>query len=360
MVTAMNQVLKPDSLPVLVGSFPTDDHDEALRLVFEHTPEVPVWAQLPVYTEEGMIPQFLPGMPGLTFRDESFHVDTTSDRFDAELLAFYESYISVMEGKEDLSASRFAIGLDTAKGFVAFLEKLAALKEPPVAVKGQVTGPITFCTGTHNQDKIAIFYDERLRDAAVKLLSLKARYQVERLAEFGSPVIIFVDEPALAGYGSSELISISKEEVSACLEEVFEAIHTAGGLAGIHVCANTDWSLIMDTSVDIINFDAYAYFDRFILYAEKLKAFFDAGGIVAWGIVPTLNAEDIEKETADSLYQKLEEIFDRVMAIGINRETLLAQSLIAPSCGTGSTSLDLAKKVLKLTRELSERLRNQN
>jgi hypothetical protein len=52
------------------------------------------------------------------------------------------------------------------------------METPPVAVKGQVTGPITFCTGVKDQDDRAIFYDDTLRDAAVKHLALNARWQI--------------------------------------------------------------------------------------------------------------------------------------------------------------------------------------
>ena len=49
-----------------------------------------------------------------------------------------------------------------------------------------------------------------------------------------------------------------------------------------------------------------------------------------------------------------------VAEIGIEPSRILAQSLITPSCGTGSLSLDLAKKVLKLTKEVSETIRTNN
>jgi methionine synthase II (cobalamin-independent) len=173
------------------------------------------------------------------------------------------------EDPDRLPGSRFALTKATGKGVAALLDTLGRIKTPPVAVKGQVTGPITFCTGVKDQDDRAIFYNETLRDAAVKRLALNARWQIRTLSGPGCPVIIFIDEPALAGFGSSELISISKEEILACLQEVVDAIHTDGGLAGIHVCANTDWSLVLESGADIVNFDAYAYFDRFILYGTR-------------------------------------------------------------------------------------------
>ena len=33
--------------PVLIGSLPLKDHGEAVRWVFDYTPEIPLWVQLP-------------------------------------------------------------------------------------------------------------------------------------------------------------------------------------------------------------------------------------------------------------------------------------------------------------------------
>jgi len=347
-----------NALPVLIGSLPLTDHDEANRLVLKYTPEIPIWVQLPVYKEEGMIFQFTPGMPGLNFKDDEPFTDTSDERFNDDLLKFYEEYMAVAEGEKNIDDSRFAMKPDTAKGFFVLMESLKALSKPPVAVKGQITGPVTFGTALKDRNKRAIFYDEQLKDVSVKLLAMKAKWQVKKLSEFGSPVIIFFDEPALAGFGSSEFISISRQEVAACFEEVIEAVHKDGGLAGIHVCANSDWSLILDSSVDIVNFDAYSFFDTFILYADSVKKFIQSGRIIAWGIIPTLNTADIEKESSESLLTRFNQIIEKVVSLtGIGRSQLLSQSLISPSCGAGSLSLEHAVKVLQMTREVSDNLR---
>ena len=348
---------KPNGLPVLIGSLPMDNHDEATKLVFQYTPEIPLWVQLPAYKEEGMIAQFLPGFPGLTTEKDKDFIDLTNSRFNNELLEFYEEYMAVEGGEIDLDSSRFVLKTDTARGFFTFMECLQALSDPPAAAKGQITGPITFGLGLTDQNGKAIFYDEQLKDVAVKLLAQKAKWHVRELSEFGCPVMIFFDEPALAGFGSSAFISISRDEVSKCFEEVIEAVHSEGGLAGIHVCANADWSLILESAADIVSFDAYSFFDKLMLYPDHVKRFVESGGILAWGIVPTLNADDIEKETADSLLALWHDQARAVEALGIDKSIILAQSLITPSCGTGSLSLDLATKVLMLTREVSDIIR---
>ncbi len=351
---------KPACLPLLIGSLPVNDHEKAIELVIEYTPEIPLWVQLPVFKEEGMIEQFLPGMPGLTIEKEKFYINTADKKFDKELLQFYENYLSVTEGDTPLTDSPFTLTCDTAKGFFVFLDRISSLSNKPAALKGQITGPITFCTAVKDQTGRIIFYNEQTRDSAVKLLSLKAAWQVKMLSKFGLPAIVFFDEPALAGFGSSTLISISREEISDCLMEVIESVHTEGGLAGIHVCANTDWSIVLKSPTDIISFDAYAFFDKFLLFKDDIKAFFESGRILAWGIIPTLNAKDIEKETADSIVLNLETKIKKIEELGVDRKTILSQSLITPSCGTGSLSLEHATKVLQLTKEVSKKFISRN
>ncbi len=356
----MLQPLKPDCLPMLIGSLPLDDHLAASRLIMDYTPAIPLWVQLPVFPEEGMVPQFLPGMPGVVKKGGKTFIDTAAESFDGDLLSFFEDYMATTEDPDRLPASRFALSETTGKGVAALLDTLGRIETPPVAVKGQVTGPVTFCTGVKDQDGRAIFYNETLRDAAVKRLALNARWQVRTLSGPGCPVIIFIDEPALAGFGSSELISISKEEILGCLQEVVDAIHADGGLAGIHVCANTDWSLVLESGADIVNFDAYAYFDRFILYGSQIRDFLASGRFLAWGIVPTLKTEEIERETVDTLHAGWQERLRQVESLGIAPAVIRSQSFITPSCGVGSLSLDLARRVLALTRDLSAAIRAAN
>ena len=355
----MTEVFQANGLATLIGSLPLVDHDDALELIWEHMPEIPMWAQLPGNRREGMMVQFAAGLPGLCLADNSVFVDTGGEAFDRELLEFYEDFMAVDEGRVRLDASRFALSKDTARGFFTFLKRLQTSAGAPFAVKGQITGPFTFCTGIADQEKRAIFYDPQIRDAAVKLLALKARWQVEQLSDFQRPVIIFVDEPGLAGFGSSEYTSIAREEVAQCFDDVFEPVHQAGGLVGVHVCANTDWSLVLDSKADFVSFDAYGYFDRFILYPDQIRAFLEAGKFLAWGLVPTLNADDLEKETTASLLRRFEEQIEQVAALGLDPRQLIKQSLITPSCGAGTLSIDLAQKVLRVTGEISQEIRKR-
>jgi hypothetical protein len=247
----------------------------------------------------------------------------------------------------------------TGKGFFHFLERVDKNPGRFAALKGQVTGPITFCTAVKDERERDIFYNDQLRDAAVKRLAMNARWQAKEFAGRGAIPIVFLDEPALAGFGTSAYITITRADVQACIDEIVQEIHAESGLAGVHVCANTEWDLLLDTSIDIISFDAFSYFDKFILYPKAIKAFLGRGGIRAWGIVPTGDADLIAQQTSDGLTEKLAGQIRQVTKLGIPEETVTAQSFVTPSCGTGSLDPASATRVLELTKAVSEKIRNR-
>ncbi len=345
----------PSALPLLIGSLPMADHNLAAELIFLHTPQIPLWPQLPVYQEEGMLRQFLPGFPGMSEKEGRIFIDSEKAGFAEELLLFYEEYLSVTEGEGDINVSRFAISPTVARGFFSFLTLAEKNQGDFVALKGQITGPITFSTGVVDQDGRALFYNEQLRDVAVKLLAQKARWQTRKMAEICPRTIVFFDEPALAGLGSSSFITITAEEIITCLSEVFAAVRAENGLTGVHVCANTEWSVVFDSDPDILSYDA-SYFDKLILYPEHLRRFLAKGGILATGIIPTA-PESIEAETAASLVVKWREQTAQLEDLGIPRQVIFNQTLITPSCGTGSISQALTEKVLEMTSEVSTMIR---
>jgi hypothetical protein len=338
----------------LIGSMPHRDRHQAINLVLREMTEIPVWPQLSVYPQEQMMAQYLEGLPCLRTEQGRTFIQTDGPDFDSELLAFYEDYVAVEAGERALKTSRFQMGSETARTFLQFMDMLTRTSPPCKAVKGQVVGPFTLLSGLTDQDRRALLYDERMKDLVAKHLSFKARWQIEHLQTLGRPVIIFLDEPALAGYGSSAFISISAEYVNSLLGEVIAAIQQAGALAGIHVCANTDWLLALESTIDIINFDAYGYFDRFALYKDAFTAFLKRGGTMAWGMVPTGEPQVIQQETAENLAERWLAQVQTLVGKHSSVDRILTQSLFTPACGCGSLSEPLAERVVSMTRSLSE------
>jgi methionine synthase II (cobalamin-independent) len=359
-MTKDRQKFAANGLPTLIGSLPAANHVQAMEWILGSTPKIPLWPQLPALPQERMLNQFIEGLPGIIEDDERTYYDINTPEFADEQLAFYEEYLSASEAPEALLASRFKTSNERAAGIYLLKEQADKINSSLVAVKGQVTGPFTMLTGICDADKKLGYYDPAFRDIVVKGVAMKAAWQVKFLKEsYTVPVLIFIDEPALAGLGSSSFISISIEDIAQDLAEVTGAIHRSGGLAGVHVCANTDWNILLTSDINVISFDAYSYFDKFITCKKLIHDFLKRGSVIAWGIIPTSEPEHIEQETCDSLVSRWEEQAGQLSGNGWSITSLLKQTIITPSCGTGSLNPELATKVLQLTKDVSAVLRKK-
>lgn len=352
-------MFQPRCLPILIGSLPLTDHQEAVDLILAEAPQIPLWPQLPTLQEEGMVRQFISGFPGLCQEGSRYWIDSESDDFESQMTLFYTEYMEIEEDQILPAHSRFCLNEHTTRGFSVFLQAVKNAPHNHTTLKGQITGPVTTGIGVKDRQGKSIFYDDNLRDMLVKMLALKAQFQVRELQKYSGPAqpIIFIDEPGIVSFGSSAFVGITKEMVTDSVFQVIEAIQSVGGLAGVHICANGDWSPVLASTTDIISFDAYFYFDNFVLYKEQLTAYLQRGGILAWGIVPTSDPAILHSTTGEELFALWVKQLEHLQEFGFTAQQLMEQTLIAPSCGTGSLPTELAIKVMQLTAEVSAKAR---
>jgi len=356
-------IFEPCCLSTTIGSLPHTDVAHGTALMFEATPEIASWVQFPKRNQyENMMIQFTEGMPALVQDGERIYFSTSINDFPEQLTSFYERYLAVIENENFDALENFRLSPQYAGGFSEFMARLPKQISlgKTLMLKGQVTGPFTLGTNLLDQNGRCSYYDDQLRDVIVKTIILKALWQFARLSEFGLPVMIFLDEPSLLGFGKQTFLTISREDVIQDINEVVAAIHNQEGLTGIHCEENTDWSLLMETDLNILDFDAYDHMQGITLYPAELNAFFDRGGCLGWGVVPTLDREAAATETIPSLIDCFEEGLHQLESKGFKRDLLLRRALITPSCGAGGVLTEtLAERVLGLLRGLSIALRER-
>jgi len=334
-----------NGLATAIGAMPHTDPQEACSLVLTYLPDIPVWPQLPQRSFlENMYVQFSEGFPGVVLGEGRIGVDRSRD-LSEQLERLYADYL------ED-NAERRGLDDDYARGFRAFVS--AAGSAPRKAVKGQVTGPISFGLTVTDQDQRPILYDEVLADAAAKHLRLNAAWQEKALAAVSANTIISIDEPYLTSLGSA-YVSLQREQVVTLLTETLGGI---SGLKSIHCCGNTDWSVVLETPIDILSFDAYGYGETLSLYPSEVTRFLERGGVIAWGIVPN-EEQALGRETAASLFDRLEETMNLLSKKGVDGDIVRSRCLITPSCGLGSLSPESASKALQLTAAVSALFREK-
>jgi len=332
-------------LPTVIGSMPHTDPEAACSQITHYLKDIPAWPQLPKRSFlENMYVQFSQGFPGVVVKEDSIYIDRSQD-LDKPLEQLYAAYL-------ENDTDKYATSPDYAAGLHSFL---SVKNLSPLAVKGQITGPITWGLAVTDDSHKAIIYDDTLADAIAKLLRLKASWQEKILSQISTNTIIFVDEPYMMSFGSA-FFSLSKERVISLLEEVFSGISQ---MKGVHCCGNTDWSVLLETSADILSFDAYSYAQSLSLYPAEVKKFLDRKGTIAWGIVPN-DEESLAKETVASLKDRLEEAMAPFTRKGIGFKQLIEQGLLTPSCGLAPLATDeAATRALELLVELSIKIRQR-
>jgi methionine synthase II (cobalamin-independent) len=339
----MSAKLEFGCLPTAIGSMPHTDPNEACSVIMKYLPDLPFWPQLPKRSpKENMIIQVSEGFPGVVIHGNKLHIEPSAD-FESDLEQIYTDC-------EQNDARKYGISAEYAAGLQAFLSAATGSK----IVKGQVTGPVTWGLAVIRQDGLGILYDDTLMEAAAKFLRLKASWQENALSRLSPDTIIFVDEPYLVSLGSV-FAPIPEEKVPVLLEEMLKGIR---GTKGLHCCGNTNWSVLLDTTIDILSFDAYNYASSLSTHSGKVKSFLERGGNIAWGIVPN-EEETLAKESVASLRDRLEEGIAQFTMDGVKFKQLVAQALITPSCGLEGLSVEAANQALELTAKLSSNVRGR-
>jgi hypothetical protein len=294
-----------------------------------------------------MIVQFTEGLPFLEVGADRHVLIAQHRNAEQELLAFYDRFLA-----EDVD--HFALSRNHAPGLYEMLDQIGRETEKyGPFIKGHTVGPVTFAAAIRDREGRNLFSYPDFSEAFVKALAIRALWQVRELGKSGKRPILFLDEPYLAGYGSA-FTPIQRHEVVAMIKEVVDYVRErSDAIVGIHCCGNTDWSMIIEAGPDIVNFDAFSYLEYFFLYPAELRRFINAGGAIAWGVVPTFGFTGTE--TLDDLSGRLQEGLTRLQVLGLDPGRVARQSLLTPACGMGTMEPAASDRVLALLRGLSQR-----
>jgi hypothetical protein len=214
---------------------------------------------------------------------------------------------------------------DRAAGLWALAATLGETRLP--ALKGQITGPIT-------QGETADW------PVLATSLAAKAGWQAKWLQRWADEVLVVVDEPSLG-----KVDDTNRPMAAEALATMFAAIRAAGGVAGVHCCAATDWAWLLDLAPDVISFDL-AHGPPLGLLARHVGA----GGGIIWGLLPTDRDPDIAGAE--------QQLMLRWQSGALDPQTWLAHSLVSPACGLGLVTLLRAERISHALYGLTARWRD--
>lgn len=355
----MNQYSNLKLQALAIGSLPHNNLTKAMNVVKKDFPQIPFFPQLKnINKNEDMIIQFLEGLPSfLPSKLENFTINSDSEEFFEDLETFFTDYEKITSENNAEILEHYGISKDFSSSFEEF-ENIIKTTKPQFA-KGQIVGPFTLATTLQDNNGKAVIYDETLKDITVKLLSLKALWQIKRIkkANPDTTPIIFMDEPSISQLGTSAYMTISEAEVIQMLKEISDIIKANGGISAIHCCGKCDWSIPMKAKIELLNPDAYTFAENFSIYYKMIENHLLSGGKIAWGLIPTLDVDALRGTTLKNLIEKFEQAVKYLTNKRIDEKLIIDNSLITSSCGAGSLSIENAERAMDLVSELSKELK---
>ncbi|HOB29610.1 MAG: hypothetical protein WAQ32_00400 [Dethiobacteria bacterium] len=305
--------LEGNCLTTAMGILPHRDVEQALQLSLSL--DIPFWPQLPgVSFYEDMYAQVSEHFPGITLDLKRREIWFSLEQFHREL----EEYLAHWDDE-----SYFRLSPRYSAVYHNFLKKDLS---PYPSIRGQSIGPVSFGLKIQDHERRPMIYHEDVREIIFDFVGRKLRAQYNELRKKHPRAFVWVDEPGL------EMIFMSYTGYTS--EKAFADyrlfLESFPGPRGVHLCGNPDWSFLLNLDLDILSVDVLAHGYIFTRYREEINSFLDRGGIISWGITPTLT-EEFAREDLRSMIGKIKELWSYLEQGGISRKQILRQAWFAPA-----------------------------
>jgi hypothetical protein len=308
-------ILKGNCQTTAMGILPHTDIDAAIKLAL--TMDIPFWPQLPrVSFNEDMYVQITENFPGIAIDPVEYRINFDLDNFYQDL----GTYVENIDNEEF-----FRLTGDYSVVYHRFLQQPHLEKYNNI--RGQSIGPVSFGMKILDKDKKPIIYNDEVKGIIYDIMAKKFNVQYRELKALNDNAFVWLDEPGLnIIFGS--FTGYSSETAK---KDYREFLNNLEGPKGIHLCGNPDWTfLLKDVQLDILSMDIFSNGKIFIKYVEEIKAFLERGGIISWGIIPTLK-EEVDGETINSLFKMMDEYWSYLEQHGISKALILERAWLAPS-----------------------------
>jgi methionine synthase II (cobalamin-independent) len=327
---------------IAVGSLPTLDPIAAVRTQLLAFPEIPAWPQLPHKSaREKMGLQGLSGFSGLHWVTQTKPVWNVPPGERARLLE------QLANDNRENRLDQAAFQPEEASGFFSFLSEASKLYgNKMAAVKGQLAGPITLGSLLKDELERPLLASKDSMNVLKAYLLMHARWQAKELSKLGKPVVLFLDEPVLGVNFKPADYGLEWDEIKEWISELLLALQEEEVVTGLHCCGPQPWNWIFETPAEMIHVDSFQYMDQIPGKAQNLQNYIHRGGLIVWGMVPTAMAKGAFPEPVELLH-RLEDLFETLGQMGVNKEELIRRSYFSTSCGLGNSSVSVAEEAVR-------------
>jgi hypothetical protein len=302
-----------------------------------------------------MIPQALDDLPGLRVEQDgqtslSEEIWTSRAAMTNERLAR-----AFQSSKSDLHAfEAFEPSASTSSSWQAFLWELQERRQK--IAKIQLAGPMTCQWTLRLSDGTSADRHADISSQIFRLVLARALAMTRRLQASDVTPILFLDEPGLYAYSSSNPKHVATFQE---LKLMVQTLRKEGVVVGLHCCSNADWRSILTMELNYLSLDTNLSLGSLLTAAQQeLVSFLDRGGRLALGVIPTGRSPALKSLNARDLYVDLK----AQLLAGLESETrlrqVLSEALYTPACGLALQSIPDAELISDTLQEFFKLARN--
>lgn len=293
------------------------------------TPDIRVWPFVagPLWSLSGA------GFPGLTEQSSTLNEEQFESEAEALQLAFLQG---------DTRHSAMAAVEQT-------IRQLGNIAEHVQALIVSLYGPLSLGLTLTSADEQPLWHQPTSRELLIQHLRLRASWIEEHLGAITPATILCWDEP-FWGAVHGPFITNTEAETLAIVAETGQSIQMPQGLAP---AGETDWLALLNSHLRFL-VCLPAQHQALMQCGRTLNTYFEQGGIIVWGIVPT-------ESPTPTTPADLVETWDQMLKYALERDVLtsrmLSGSLITTTTGLGTRTISNADKVLSLLAETAQAVR---
>jgi methionine synthase II (cobalamin-independent) len=279
---------------------------------------------------ENLIAQAIGGLPGVSFGQYgSFAIDPVGLTDDLPITS-------------DLT-------LDAFTGMRAFLDLARKVGIDGKPVKWQFVGPVTLGAALQRAGLRS--------NQAFTIAADAVRHHVAAIADLvteclpNSPQLLLLDEPRLSSLMDDDFPITPDIAVDLISTSMAAVSHDVA--VGLHCCGPCDVATMLESGPQVISIPASP---DLVEYAGYIGRFVEAGGVIAWGAVPTVGPTPMR---ADRYWKALSALWCQLVERGVDAGALRRQALVTPDCGLSGHQASTARRVARLTAEVGRKVNAQ-
>lgn len=315
---------------IAIGSLPHRDPGAAAAFALSEF-DIATIPTLPIRSPaEGLVAQAIAGLPGVSLGQYgSFAIDPVGLTEDTPITT-------------DLTSDAFA-------GLRAFLDLARQVGVDGSPVKWQFVGPVTLGVALQRAGLRNTHAFTTAADAVRHHVAQISSAVADALPH--SPQLMLLDEPWLA-----ELMSPGfpiPPDAAVDLISTGMAAVPADVAVGLHCCGPCDVATMLESGPQVISLPVS---DGLVDYAGYLGRFITAGGVIAWGVLPTVGPLPAKP---DRYWRQLSELWCALVERGVDASELRQRSLVSPECGLARHQVSTARRVARLTADVARKVNAQ-